>query len=143
MKIAICGSLSFAKEMGDLKEELKNFGHKAVVPYSARQILIGEYSGNKIERSKKDGTFFRLVVKNDAIRRWYKVIKSRDAILVANFEKNGVKNYIGGNAFLEMGFAHILRKKIFILNSIPEISYKDEILAIQPKILLGKLKKIK
>jgi predicted RNA-binding protein with PUA domain len=41
-----------------------------------------------------------------------------------------------------MGFAHVLGKKIFLLNDIPEISYKDEIKMMQPIILEGELSKI-
>jgi len=60
-----------------------------------------------------------------------------------NYDKRGIKNYIGGNSFLEMGFAHILQKKIFLLNGIPEIIYSDEIKAMQPTVLNGDLSKIK
>ena len=42
-----------------------------------------------------------------------------------------------------MGFAHVLNKKIFILNDIPEMIYIDEIKAMQPIILNGNLAKIK
>lgn len=41
-----------------------------------------------------------------------------------------------------MAFAHVLDKKIFLLNPIPEIPYKDEIVAMQPIILDGDLAKI-
>jgi len=47
-------------------------------------------------------------------RRYYEIIKECDAILVLNLEKNKIKNYIGGNTFLEMGFAHVLNKKIYL-----------------------------
>lgn len=30
-----------------------------------------------------------------------------DAILVLNYDKKGIKNYIGGNTLMEMGFAHV------------------------------------
>ncbi|HOK35473.1 MAG TPA: hypothetical protein PLL80_01600 [Candidatus Pacearchaeota archaeon] len=40
--------------------------------------------------------------------------KNADAILVVNIDKKGIKNYIGGNAFLEIGFTHILDKRILI-----------------------------
>jgi len=82
-------------------------------------------------------------VKNDLIREYYREIGDSDSILVINENINGVKNYIGGNSFLEMGFAHVLNKKIFLLNPIPEIGYKDEILAMQPIILEGDLSQIK
>lgn len=54
-----------------------------------------------------------------------------------------VVGYIGGNSFLEMGFAHVLNKEIFLLNKIPESLFKDELVAMQPVILGGDLSKIK
>ena len=56
------------------------------------------------------------------------MIQKSDAILVLNLTKNGIENYIGGNTFLEMGFAHVLEKKIFVYNKLPDVGYKDEIL---------------
>lgn len=41
-----------------------------------------------------------------------------------------------------MGFAYVLKKKIFLLNPIPELSYSDEIKAMKPIVLDGDLKKI-
>ena len=60
-----------------------------------------------------------------------------------NYEKRGIKNYIGGNVFLEIGFAHVLGKKIFLLNEIPDMFYKDEIESMDPIVLKGNLNKIK
>ncbi|PIR40372.1 MAG: hypothetical protein COV33_00030 [Candidatus Zambryskibacteria bacterium CG10_big_fil_rev_8_21_14_0_10_34_34] len=143
MKIAICGSLSFAKEMGELKEKLNGFGFEVEVPYSAVKILKGEFSQEGINKSKEDGTFHKITIENDAIRKWHDVIQSCDAILVVNYDKKGISNYVGGSVFLEIGFAHIMNKKIYLLNPIPEVSYKDEIIAMQPIILEGNLLKIK
>jgi len=83
---------------------------------------------------KKDGGF---------IKWYYNSIVNSDAILVLNYDKDDIKNYIGGNTLMEMGFAHVHNKKIFLLNPVPEISYKDEILAMEPVILNGDLSKIK
>ena len=44
---------------------------------------------------------------------------------------------------LEMGFAHVLGKKIFLLNGIPDMHYKDEIRAMQPVVLDGDLNGIR
>ena len=76
------------------------------------------------------------------IKRYYKIIQNSDAVLVLNFDKNGIKNYIGGNTFLEMGFAYVLNKPIYLVNPIPDMIYTDEIKAMQPKILNGDLGKI-
>ena len=56
--------------------------------------------------------------------------------------KDGKKNYIGGNTLMEMGLAFFLKKKIFLLNQIPELSYKEEILGVKPILINGDLNKI-
>ena len=64
-------------------------------------------------------------------------------MLVVNLDKHGIKNYIGGNTFLEIGFAHVLYQKIFMLNPIPDILYyKTEIEAMNPTIINGDLSQI-
>lgn len=69
--------------------------------------------------------------------------RALERILIINIDKKGIKNYIGGNAFLEMGFAHILSKKIYLFNPIPKMIYTDKILAMQPVILSKNLDNIK
>ena len=79
----------------------------------------------------------------DAIREFWKLMQGADAILVANFDKNGINNYIGGNTLMEIGFAYVLNQKIFLLNPIPNIPYyKTEIEAMKPVILNRNLEKI-
>lgn len=86
----------------------------------------------------------RLKKTYDLIRKHYEKIKEADAILILNYEKKGVRNYVGGNSFLEMGFAYILKKKIFLFNPIPKMEfYFEEIKAMEPIILNGDLSKIK
>lgn len=44
---------------------------------------------------------------------------------------------------MEIGFAHVLNQKIFMLNSIPAMSYcQTEIAAVKPVIIEGDLRKI-
>ncbi|PJC52196.1 MAG: hypothetical protein CO030_04160, partial [Candidatus Magasanikbacteria bacterium CG_4_9_14_0_2_um_filter_42_11] len=70
-------------------------------------------------------------------------IKKSDKVLILNYDKHDIPNYIGGNSFLEMGFAYILKKPIYLLNPIPKIPYYEtEIIAMKPVILDGELKKI-
>ncbi len=60
------------------------------------------------------------------------------AVLVMNLDKHGVRNYIGGNTLMEIGFAHVLNQKIFLYNPIPEIPYyKSEIEAVRPIVING------
>ncbi|PIS41507.1 MAG: hypothetical protein COT25_02780 [Candidatus Kerfeldbacteria bacterium CG08_land_8_20_14_0_20_42_7] len=56
-----------------------------------------------------------------------------------NYSKKGVNDYIGGNALMEMGFAYVNNKKIFLLNDIPGMQYTDEIRAMHPIVLHGDL----
>lgn len=61
---------------------------------------------------------------------------------ILNFTKNNMENYIGSNTLMEMGFAHVHDKKIFLLNPVPEVGSKDEILAMEPIVLHDDLNKI-
>jgi len=139
INIAICGSLNFSYEMDGLAKELRKLGFEVHIPISAEKIIKGEFSLDEIKKEKEDGKFSERAIKYDSIRAYWKIIEGADAILIANYDKKGISNYIGGNSFLEMGFAHILNKKIYLLNNIPDMIYSDEIKAIQPIILGGNL----
>ncbi len=139
MKIAICGSMSFAKEMIRAKYNLESKGHQVMIPQ-----LIDTFTDNKQSTLnhpiQSDSENARLKREYDLIREHYEKIESADAILVLNYDKNEIANYIGGNTFLEIGFAHVLRKRIYLLNPIPEIKLiKDELIAMSPFILQGNL----
>jgi len=82
---------------------------------------------------------FRKESGTDLIKRYYDLIKEAEAVLVLNVEKNGIKNYIGGNTLIEMAFAYVLDKKIYLLNGILDMPYKDEIMAMNPILLGGKI----
>lgn len=64
-------------------------------------------------------------------------------MVIANYEKRGVEGYIGGNTLMEMGVALYARKPIYLLNPVSsELSYKAEILGMQPILLDGDLHQI-
>ena len=132
MKIAICGSMQFGKEMLEIKEKLERLGHTPVLPKDIEQYVSGEKS---VERKweKQDGDLFK---------NYWNEIKASDAVLIVNITKNGIENYIGGNALIEMAYAHILDKKIYLFNPVPEMNYKDEMDAMNPTVLHGDLLKI-
>jgi hypothetical protein len=136
MKIVICGSMSSAGQMIAAKKELLQNNHEVVLPRNTEQYAKKVLAEEAAHESIKNKT------ENDLIRDYFDKIKNADAILVVNVDKKGISNYIGGNSFLEMGFAHILNKPIFILNEIPEMIYTDEILAMRPVVLNGDLLKI-
>lgn len=80
---------------------------------------------------------------NHYLEDHYKAILDNDAVLIVNSEKNGIKNYIGGNVLIEMGQAYVNGKKIFFLNGMPSgLAYMDEIEAMSPVCLNGDLSAI-
>jgi hypothetical protein len=144
MKIVICSSIDFTYEIKGISDKLVERGHVTELPLTSERILKGELTMEEFKTEKQksgDGAFRK--IKDDVIRKYYEKIKNADAIPVANYDKKGIANYIGGNTFLEMGFAHVLNKKIYVLNDIPEISYKDEILAMNPILLNGNIEDLK
>ncbi|RLJ00306.1 MAG: hypothetical protein DRP03_01005 [Candidatus Aenigmatarchaeota archaeon] len=143
MRITICSSLDFTYKIGDIRKRLIKQGHEVLIPKTAEMILNGKLAFEQIMREKETGEISNRAIRQDAIREHFRKIKKSDAILVLNFDKKGIKNYIGGSVFLEMGFAYILNKKIFLLNEIPDMIYKDEIKAMQPIVLKGDLSEIK
>jgi nucleoside 2-deoxyribosyltransferase len=137
MKIIICGSVKLSGKMLKIKEELVELGHAVVLPRHTEeyaQMGRDDHIHNESYKNK---------LNNDLIRDYYEKIKQSDAVLVVNEDLNDIKNYIGGNSFLEMGFAHVLNKKIFLLNQIPEMIYTDEIKAMQPICLKGSISAVK
>jgi len=136
MKIAICGSMSSARQMIDAKKELLKNNHEVILPKNTEEYaneVLAEEIAHKSTKNK---------IENDLIRDYFREIKDADAVLIVNIDKNGINNYVGGNSFLEMGFAHVLNKTIFILNDIPNMIYTDEILAMKPIILNNDFSKI-
>ena len=144
MKIVICGSIDFTPEIKKISDLLSANGFDVDIPLTSQRIIRGEITLREFKQEKKtkDGSSSRKI-KDDVIRRYFQTINDSNAVLILNYKKKGLKNYIGGNTFLEMGFAHVLNKRIYLLNPIPNISYKDEIEAMQPVIINGDLSKIK
>jgi hypothetical protein len=140
MKITICGSVKFAQKLVENYRQLEKLGHRPMMHEQMFGIADGTAKA-LIDDIAKDHAGAKR--RNDFIRWWYNCIVSGDAILVCNFDKNGIKNYVGGNTLMEIGFAHVNDKKIFLLNPIPEeVSYADEIKAMVDVVLDGDLGKI-
>lgn len=138
MKITICGSITNAKKIYDIKGKLEQSGH---IIYSHE--LMKKYAENDEETIKEvKKNHSQLKIKNNTFLWYYEKIKESDAILVCNFEKNNIPGYIGGSALMEIGHAYVLNKKIFFLYPIPKISYEDELKAVQPTIINGDISKI-
>ena len=136
MKIGIIGSMQYTEKMIEARDELIERGHNAFITNLADPF---------ISKNDEEKETIKIHQKNnlDAIREFWRLMQGADAVLMMNFDKYGIKNYIGGNTLMEIGFAHVLDQKIFLYNPIPEIPYyKSEIEAVKPVIINGDLSKI-
>jgi len=144
MKIAICASINITPKIKEVAKKLRKRNHEIIIPVTSQRILDGRLTMEDfLEEKNKNGDGAFRKIKYDAIKGYYNKIKKMEAVLILNTKKNGVEGYIGGNTFLEMGFAYVLEKKIYLYNTIPEMSYTDELLAMKPVIINGNLDKIK
>lgn len=137
MKIGIIGSMQLVEQLYEICNELEKLGHDSYLTSLAKSFL-----GKDDEEKEK----IKIYQKNnlDAIREFWRLMQGGDAVLAVNLKRKGIENYIGGNTFLEIGFAYVLNQKIFLYNPIPNIDfYKTEIEAMRPIIINGDLSKIK
>lgn len=125
MKIVICGSMSASKQMVEIERLLKEREHEVVIPKNAERYASGELRAESAHESTENK------IEHDLIRGYYQLIKGADAVIVANYDKGDAKDYIGGNSFLEAGFAHVLDKKLYFMNDIPDMPYSDELRAMR------------
>lgn len=132
MKITICGSISGCNEILAAKKDLEFMGHVIDIPEGCKNPGLKGRTNTSEKINDK--------IEYDLIRRHWNIIKENDAILVVNPKKKGIDGYIGGNTFLEMGFAFVLNKKIYCLYELPDSPYASEIVAMQPIILNGDLR---
>jgi hypothetical protein len=140
--ITICSSANFYRQAVDIQTELTKAGFRIIIPATA-------------ERMKKSGDFDVAHYKtwfgdtNDYHKKTalmqghFDRVAEADAILVLNYEKHDIQNYIGGNVLMEMALAFYLKKPIYILNEIPEQSnFLEEIIGLNPIVLHGNIKKL-
>ena len=135
MKIFITASKDFYGKVSEIKNTLEAMGHEITPPngYDEPEAeneylkrTPDQYSDWKAEMIREDG---RIVARNDAV-------------LVLNFEKRGIPNYIGGATFLEMFKAFDLDKKLYLYNPIPDNLLTDEIIGLKPVVINGDLSRV-
>jgi hypothetical protein len=135
MKIYIVGSMHFAKEMLEAQETLKKIGIESHVPVDTKECLENP------ELNMDDDH----CIKNNIGKECKKLQEQCDAILVLNYEKEGVTGYIGAHTLIEMGLADYLGQKIFMLFPHPtkeEARYAMEVKHMKPIVLDGDISRI-
>ncbi len=147
MKITICGSTAFILEMETVLKELKALRHQVKMPPikfvdgdGKEWQTLDYYKFKKTESSLSSSEFLKNHTQR--IRDHFNCVEWSDAVLITNYDKNNIPNYIGPNTLMEMGLAFYLKKKIYLLNSIPNLAWKEEIIGTQPVVINGDLEKI-
>ena len=145
MKITICGSAKFIERMKEVRGELESLGHEVKLPpleienEAGEMIPVTEYYALRHAEADAEPADDSWIWKRkgEEIHKHFAKIEWADVVLVVNEEKNEIPGYIGANTLIEMGLAFHLGKKIYLIRQIPDISYKEEILAMVPDVLHG------
>lgn len=135
MKIFLICSKRFYDRIPDIQDALESSGHIITFPNCYDDPTAEE-------RHRSLGIAAHSKWKAEMLTHSTDVIEHNDAVLVLNFEKGGIKNYIGGATFLEMYDAFRLGKKIFLYNDIPEGILADEITGFDPVVIKGDIRKV-
>lgn len=141
MKIYVLGSTTFMHDMVRVRDELCALGFEGWIHPDYDAYVRGEH--DDLIRRAQNGEHAAVKREKNYLRVHYQHILESDAVLIVNNEKKGIKNYIGGNALIEMGQAYVNNKKIFLFNGIPtELSYTAEIECMDPICLQGNIKNL-
>ena len=143
MKITICGSTAFIDEMEEVSKKLEFLGHEVkfppvkVIDKNGKELWTRDYYKMKKATPLDDPEFWK--THTSRIRSHFDKVAWSEAVLITNYNKNNITHYIGPNTLIEMGVAFHLNKKIFLLNPVPDIAWKEEILGMRPVILNNNL----
>lgn len=124
--VAICGSMAHKPQWLQVIERLKTAGLSVSTPDLSENSDWSTFTDEQI--IEKKGWLIRRHIAN---------IARAKTVLIANYDKNGIENYIGSNSFLELGVGFVYGKPIYLLNGIPNQDNREEILALEPIVLHG------
>ncbi len=141
--ITICASAVHYRNVIEVEKELKKMGFKVKIPKTAnvmkRTNNFDVASYKTWYKNKKD-----YKKKTQLMNGHFKKVLEADAILVTNFEKNGMPGYIGGNVLMEMVLAFHYEIPIYIYNNISEdLGIKEEVYGLNPIFLDGDLNNLR
>ena len=97
--------MSLRHRLPEICRVLESAGHEVLTPVDTREFNYESANDHERAELKRD---------KDLIRTHYEKIKISDAILVLN-EDRRFGPILGGNSFLEMGFAHCSIIPIYLM----------------------------
>ena len=131
--------MKFVKDMVKVKKQLDKLGHEARLPFGTNPHLKDKNFVDNLDKN------LEYCLKNDVMRKNFQMVADSDAVLVINYKRNGLDGYIGISALLEMGVAHYLKKKIFLMQKPPHFHnarWAHEVAIMQPTVIYEDLSKI-
>lgn len=136
MKIFIISSAAFYDKIKPIKDYLESKGFELLMPNTYD-------SPNLTKEAWKEGYEAQAKLVQKLFKMSEEKIKSVDAVLCINFEKNNIENYIGGATFIEIYEAFKNNKKIYLYHDIPKGMLFDEIASFEPIVINENLDLIK
>jgi hypothetical protein len=132
MKISIVSSMDFAEKIIEIKRNLEKLNHHICIPPDTYECLDNPNLNMDLD----------FLIQEDLLMKCFNRVCDNEAILVLNYQKGNIKGYVGGASLMEIGVAYFLKKKIYILNDLPnesDLRYVCEIKQCKPIILKGNL----
>ena len=107
VKLCLSGSMTSIDEMVPLSALLDALGHQVLVPSRGTEPRMAK-------RLAQAGTHERKAI---FVEDHLEKIRESDAVVIANFEKDGVNGYVGTSALMEAAMAYALGKRLYVLNT--------------------------
>ncbi|HTT84588.1 MAG TPA: hypothetical protein VMF67_14000 [Rhizomicrobium sp.] len=126
--MAIAGSMDFYIEMVRMRERLGTMGIRTLIP-DGHEFYASFDSAKVFEAYKRQISMHYL----DQIRHWI-----TSSLFVLNFDRHGIRSYIGPSTFAEIAVAAVHRKRIYVISDYPD-QYEDELRAWEVVPLYGRL----
>ena len=110
MRLKLCGSFRFAREMLALRDSISR--HEVVIDQDLEYVAMHPEIKSSFDEQ------LALALKGDSLRKGFAQIAASDGILVANYDKGAIKGYVGPSVLMETAVAFHTGKKIFLLSDL-------------------------
>lgn len=126
-KVVICGSMRYVDQIREWQQKLESQEYEVYGPtlFDFHKVRDEDGDLEKFEEIKRRETKIH-----------FEKVGLADILLVLNYDKDGKKNYIGGNTFAEIAYAvalnlcHGKNIEIYTINPLPEdLPYSEELSA--------------
>lgn len=131
--------MTFTEKILEVKKRLEERGFEVLIPLETEKLATNVHAIESFKVDLKNGQNTQILKEN------FKEVTKADALLTLNFDKRGIKGYVGPSALMEMGLAYYLGKKLYLWQEIPhwdEVPWGYEVRLMQPTLIDGDLSKI-